>query len=184
MEFQSERLILRPWKAEDAQVLYELANDPDVGPAAGWPVHQSEEESRQIIESVLSNPLDFAICLKETSTPIGAISLMVPKLKQREGASPYDKELGFWIGKPYWGHGYVEEAANMLIDYGFEDLWLDQIWCAHYAGNSKSARAQAKIGFCFFKTEEHVLVLLLGEFRDEVINRMTREEWKALRNAK
>ncbi|UNT94297.1 GNAT family N-acetyltransferase [Allobaculum sp. Allo2] len=85
MEFQSERLILRPWKAEDAQVLYELANDPDVGPAAGWPVHQSEEESRQIIESVLSNPLDFAICLKETSTPIGAISLMVPKLKQREG---------------------------------------------------------------------------------------------------
>ena len=54
MEIRTERLILRPWKETDAVSLYEYAKDPAVGPAAGWPVHTSVENSRDIIKSVLS----------------------------------------------------------------------------------------------------------------------------------
>lgn len=46
---QTERLILRPWCEADAESLYEYAKDERVGPAAGWPVHTSVENSREII---------------------------------------------------------------------------------------------------------------------------------------
>ena len=49
MEFKTERLILRPWEESDAESLYEYAKDPLVGPIAGWPVHTSVENSREII---------------------------------------------------------------------------------------------------------------------------------------
>ena len=49
MELQTERLILRPWKESDAESCYEYAKDPQVGPEAGWPMHTSVENSREII---------------------------------------------------------------------------------------------------------------------------------------
>ena len=56
MELQTPRLLLRPWEESDAEALYELAKDPDVGPAAGWNVHKDVEESREIIRTILSAP--------------------------------------------------------------------------------------------------------------------------------
>ena len=56
MELFTERLILRPWNESDAESLYEYAKDDRVGPIAGWPVHTSVENSREIIKSVLSAP--------------------------------------------------------------------------------------------------------------------------------
>ena len=49
---ETERLILRPWEESDAETLYEYAKDPDVGPIAGWPPHQSVEESLAVIRNV------------------------------------------------------------------------------------------------------------------------------------
>ena len=49
MILETERLILRPWTEQDAEVLYSLARDPRVGPAAGWAVHTSVENSRELI---------------------------------------------------------------------------------------------------------------------------------------
>lgn len=56
MGFQTERLILHLWKKSDAESLYEYAKDPLVGPIAGWPIHTSVENSRDIIMNVLSAP--------------------------------------------------------------------------------------------------------------------------------
>ena len=52
MTLETERLILRPWKEDDAESLYKYAKTPEVGPKAGWPVHTRVETSRQIIISV------------------------------------------------------------------------------------------------------------------------------------
>ena len=52
MELKTERLILRPWQESDAESCYEYAKDPQVGPEAGWPVHTSVENSREIIREV------------------------------------------------------------------------------------------------------------------------------------
>ena len=73
MTLETERLILRPWSEDDAGELYKYAKDIDVGPMAGWPVHTSVENSREIIRTVLSAPETYAVCLKETGKPIGSI---------------------------------------------------------------------------------------------------------------
>lgn len=76
---ETERLILRPWEAKDAAELYEYAKDDRVGPIAGWPVHTSVENSREIIKNVLSKEGTYAVVLKETILPVGSIGLMTGK---------------------------------------------------------------------------------------------------------
>ena len=52
MILETKRLILRPWEERDANDLFQYASHPEVGPNAGWPVHTSVENSREIIKSV------------------------------------------------------------------------------------------------------------------------------------
>lgn len=54
MTLETERLVLRPWKEDDAESLYKYAKNPEVGPIAGWPVHTSVENSREIIKSLVN----------------------------------------------------------------------------------------------------------------------------------
>ena len=63
---ETNRLILRPWKEEDAEELYLYAKDPAIGPIAGWPTHTSVENSREIIKGVLSAAETYAVVLKQT----------------------------------------------------------------------------------------------------------------------
>ena len=53
---ETARLILRPWKEDDAESLFRYAHDPEVGPIAGWPPHTSVENSLEIIRTVFSAP--------------------------------------------------------------------------------------------------------------------------------
>ena len=55
MTLYTERLILRPWEETDAESLYEYAKDPRVGPIAGWPIHSSVENSREIIRHAFAD---------------------------------------------------------------------------------------------------------------------------------
>ncbi len=98
---ETERILLRPWRDNDAAALFKYASDPDVGPRAGWPPHKSVEESLEIIHTVFHNDTNWAIELKETGEAIGAIGyLPAPKseLPVREG----EPLVGYWVGKPYW----------------------------------------------------------------------------------
>ena len=175
---KTERLILRRWEDSDAEDLFELARDPDVGPIAGWPPHQSIEESRDVIKNVFNGKEAYAICLKTDDRAIGAIEL---KLNGRTDLTDRDDEceLGFWIGKPFWGRGLIPEAARELLRRAFEALGMRKVWCAYYDGNEKSKRAQEKLGFRYQWTTERVDVPLLGEVRKGHVNCLTKEEWEA-----
>jgi len=81
MTLETESLILRPWKEDDAESLYKYAKNPEVGPIAGWPVHTSVENSREIIKSVLAADETYAVCLREDNVAIGSIGLNDLKLK-------------------------------------------------------------------------------------------------------
>ena len=59
--FETERLILRRWNEDDAEDLYKYASDPDVGPIAGWPAHQSIDESRDVIKNVFIGKEAYAV---------------------------------------------------------------------------------------------------------------------------
>ena len=86
-------------------------------------------------------------------------------------------ELGYWLGKPFWGRGYMPEAAREIIRHGFEDLDMTTIWCGYYDGNVKSKRVQEKIGFIYHHTCDEVPVTLLNEVRVGHTNYMTKEQW-------
>ena len=174
MILQTKRLILRPWSENDAEELYKYASDPEVGPPAGWPPHTSAQNSREIIRTVLSAPETYAVCLKENGKPIGSIGLHRNDLAERDD----EYELGYWIGKPFWGQGLIPEASRELLRYAFEDLGMSRIWCGYYDGNEKSRRVQEKLGFVFHHTTEGLEVKLLNEIRTGHSNLMTKERWQ------
>ncbi len=103
---ESERIRLRPWRESDAAALFKYASDPDVGPRAGWPPHQSEEESLRIIREVFSNGHTWAMVLKETGEPIGCMGYY-PYGESNIGIGENDAELGYWIARPYWNRGFA-----------------------------------------------------------------------------
>lgn len=177
MNLETKRLIIRKWKESDAEDLYKYAKDPAVGPIAGWPPHKSIDESREIIKNVLSRKHSFAICLKRNDNAIGSIEL---KLKDNSELVTRDDEceLGYWLGKPFWGQGIMTEAAQEIIRYGFEDIGMAKIWCGYYNDNLKSKRVQDKCGFKYQWTTQNVDVPLMHEKRLGHVSCITKEEWK------
>lgn len=177
MKLETERLILRPWQDSDAKSLYEYAKDPKVGPIAGWPPHKSEEDSLRVIQNVLMVPETYAICRKEDNIAIGSISLMGPGASH-VGVKENEWEIGFWLGTPFWGRGYMPEAVKRLQKYAFEDLNCNTVWCGYYDGNTKSKRVQEKCGFIYHHTDNESEVRLLNETRVCHISCMTKEQWE------
>ena len=174
MCLETERLILRPWREDDAEELYKYASDPDVGPAAGWPVHTSVENSREIISSVLSAEGTYALVLRETGLPVGSIGIMHDK---NVPTGENEAEIGYWIGKPFWGRGLVPEAVEAALHCCFEELGCERVWCAFYEGNEKSRRVQEKCGFVFERREDNKFCALVNEYRNEIVNVLDRETW-------
>ena len=174
MTLETKRLILRPWREDDAADLHKYASDADIGPAAGWPPHTSVEHSREIIKTVLSAPETYAVCLKSDEKAIGSIGLHRNDLAENDD----EYELGYWVGKPFWGQGIIPEASREMLRYAFEDLKMRRIWCGYYDGNEKSRRVQEKLGFVYQKKTEGIELKLLGEIRTGHSNLMTYERWK------
>jgi RimJ/RimL family protein N-acetyltransferase len=176
MILETERLILRRWEIGDAEDLYTYASDPDVGPIAGWPPHRSVEESRAVIIGVLCGPQAYAICRKADNRAIGTIEL---KLNGHTDMTDRDDEceLGYWLGKPFWGQGIMPEAVREMLRHAFCDLGMNKVWCGYYDGNTKSKRVQEKVGFRYQWTTEGLDVPLMHETRTGHVNCMTMDEW-------
>ncbi len=101
---ETARLLLTPWREEDAEALYALASDPDIGPMCGWEPHRSVEDSRRIIRDVFSAPEVCAILSRESGTLLGAVGLQPPSEMFPELPATRQRELGYWLGRAYWGH--------------------------------------------------------------------------------
>ena len=176
MVLETERLILRRWEDSDAENLYKYASDPDIGPIAGWPPHKNIEESRDIIKNVLSGKEAYAICLKTDNKAIGAIELRLPG--NTDLANGEDEcELGYWLGKPFWGQGIMPEAAREMLRHAFEDCSMNKVWCGYYDGNEKSKRVQEKLCFKYQWRSEDVDVPAMTEKRVGHVNLITKEDW-------
>ena len=174
MTLQTNRLILRPWNEDDAEDLYTYACDPEVGPPAGWQPHTSVENSCEIIRSILSAPNVFAVCLRDDGKPIGSVGFHRNDLAT--GDDEY--ELGYWLGKPFWGQGIIPEASREMLRYAFEELGMNRIWCGYYDGNEKSRRVQEKLGFVYQRSTEGIEVKQMNELRIGHSSLMTRERWQ------
>lgn len=136
---ETERLYLRPWTEEDIAACHELAKDPEVGPMCGWLPHKDREETAMIVRKVLMKDDAFAIVRKEDGRLMGDITL--------KEMPDHCREFGTWLGKEFWGHGYIEEAAEALMHYGSVTLGVDTYYWNYFDGNRNSKRASEKLGF-------------------------------------
>lgn len=177
------RLVLRPWRRSDAASLYEFAKDPAVGPIAGWQPHKSEEESLIIIQNVLAGAECYAICERENDKAIGCIELM---LKGHTDMTDRDDEceLGYWLGRPFWGRGYMPEAAEEMLRHAFGDIGMTRVWCGYFDGNVKSKRVQEKLGFVYHHSCDNVPVPMMNEIRSLHANVMDKETWNKKQGGK
>lgn len=176
MLLEHTRIYLRPWKETDAPILYEYAKNPKIGLQAGWPPHNSVEESRWIICELLTTWGFYAIVEKENDQIVGAINLLIGdasnfSIEENEG------ELGFWIGEPFWGKGLAKEAIEIMLAYSFMELHLSKIWCGYFSDNRRSKQLQETCGFVYCYTLEQVHTLLL-EDKKEIVMCMTREQYE------
>ena len=158
-EITTDRLIIRQWRNSDSKDLYEYAQSELVGPRAGWKPHKSEDESKEIISKFIENNDSYAIVLKKEYKVIGGIGLHNRKpddsLKDLE-----QREIGYVLNPKYWGSEYVPEAVKALINYGFNEMNLDLIWCGHYDFNNNSKRVIKKCGFKYKFTRKENIALL------------------------
>lgn len=181
VSMETERLLLRKWCPADADSLYEYARDVAVGPIAGWRPHKSRGESLAVIRNILCGAECYAVCDKRSGRAIGSVELMLNgHTGKTEGAR--ECELGYWLGKPFWGRGYMTEAARELLRRAFEELGMEKVICGYYEGNERSRRVQEKLGFVYHYTSENSSVPLLNEIRVEYVNVLTKERWTELKS--
>lgn len=170
MRIETERLVLRPWREDDAAALYEYASDHAVGPAAGWPPHRDVEDSLHILRTVLMDDHTWAITVAPSDEPVGSIGISPGKQPEENG----EYEIGYWIGKPFWGKGYVPEAVRALLDLYFS-FGAERIWCAHAEQNDKSRRVIEKCGFHYRFSAPWVSPI--GDVRNSLYYAITAEEF-------
>lgn len=146
---ETERLLLRPFRQSDLQDLYEYASVEGVGEMAGWKHHETIEETQGILNMFIEEDKTFAIVFKETGKVIGSLGVDAYGMEDvlTEFADYQGREIGYVLGKNYWGQGLMPEAVTAVIDYLFNELDLDFLTCGYYDFNSQSKRVQDKCGF-------------------------------------
>ena len=153
IRIETERLILRAWQEGDLEDFYEYAKVDGVGQMAGWLPHKDREESRMILGFFIRDKKTFAIELKENGKVIGSLGL-----EERDGDEDvpgFGREIGYVIGKDYWGRGLTPEAVKAVIDYCFKVLDFDWLTCGHFIKNHRSRRVVEKCGFRYIKDIVH-----------------------------
>lgn len=149
---ETERILLRPWRDSDAEVLFKYASDPEVGPRAGWPPHKSIEESLDIIRTIFSSEGMWAVIWKESGEAIGSVGYL-PASSSNLKISSDECEVGYWIARPYWGRGICTEALQLVVDYCFNEKGFTTLWGDYFPSNPASGRVMEKCGFTDTGTE-------------------------------
>lgn len=157
LELETERLLLRPPVPEDAEVLAPMYADPDVmrylGDGRTLAREDTERSVHRMIEGWRADGFGlFTTVRKEDETVIGRIGLIVwnPEtwqLTRANGDGPTELEVGYTLGRPFWGLGYATEAAAAARDFALERLGARRLIALIIHGNDASENVARKLGF-------------------------------------
>jgi ribosomal-protein-alanine N-acetyltransferase len=140
---ETPRLILRRPVLEDAASIFErYARDPDVTRYLTWRPHQSIEQTKEFLRrccalSERREAFPWVIVAKGETGPIGMIDLR----PQGERA-----EIGYVLARPYWGQGYMTEAAHAVVEWVLRQPGIYRVWAVCDVENTASARVLEKVG--------------------------------------
>jgi RimJ/RimL family protein N-acetyltransferase len=145
---RTRRLVLRPLRAGDAEPLFSLFGSWNVIRMLStppWPYRREDAEAfvNHAARGGFADRTPFAITLN--GYLIGGIgSRLVQANVWQRGDGP---NLAFWLGEPYWGRGYMTEAADALVRHIFATQDDEAIYSGALADNIASLQVQTKLGF-------------------------------------
>ena len=182
-DLETDRLRLRRLRIDDASEIFLYASDRELPRYMTWDAHQTLDDTRAFLNATVdsySNPTPrewvWGIVLKETGRIIGACSIF----GQPEHARA---EIGYWIGRPFWGAGLVTEAAGAIIKLAFDQMGLNRIEARCYPENVASARVMIKNGMVYEGTLREQM-FVKGHFGDFQMYAILRREYLERREAR
>jgi ribosomal-protein-alanine N-acetyltransferase len=135
---KTERLVLRELADSDVPEIARLAGDWDIARmTARIPYPYSEALAREWMTTL--GPEEFVRVVTLEGTLIGAVGYVAGE----DGSA----EIGYWIGRPWWGAGFATEAASALVRYCFTTGGFKRLTCCHFVDNDASRRVILKLGF-------------------------------------
>lgn len=144
---ETERLILRRFKMEDAEAMYKnWASDEEVTRFLTWPPHSSIELTKDILQDWINDyknedSYNWAITIKENGDePIGSIGAV--DINERVNMV----HIGYCISKKWWNKGITSEALKALIKYFFEEVGVNRVESRHDPNNPNSGKVMMKCG--------------------------------------
>jgi RimJ/RimL family protein N-acetyltransferase len=177
---ETERLLLRPFVAEDFEALLAIHSQAEVArylysePMSEDEVHASLERKigQTAIRAEREN-LSLAVVLKETSELIGDCTLFYLSRRHQQG------EIGYVFHPDHHGRGYATEAAHLLLRLAFEELELHRVIGRLEARNTASARVLERLGM---RQEAHFVEneFVKSEWQSELVFALLAREWRAL----
>ncbi len=145
---ETDRLTLREFEISDALCVFNnWRNDEVVEQFMDWRADKSPQDTEKkvaewVAEYEKDNYYNWAIILKDTGEPIGAIGGEVNELLQ-------SIDVGYCIGQKWWGQGIASEAFKAVISYLFEQVGVNRIVAMHAPENPSSAKVMKKCGLVY-----------------------------------
>lgn len=146
---ETKRLLLRPFRVSDAENMYKnWASDEEVVKFLTWPPHESAKATRALLvlweeESKAPGTYQWCIELKSIGEAIGSIGAV--HIFEHINAV----EVGYCIGKNFWGQGIMTEALTAIRDYFFAEVEVGRLEARHDTKNPGSGKVMEKCGFTF-----------------------------------
>jgi [ribosomal protein S5]-alanine N-acetyltransferase len=179
---ETERLLLREFRAADEPDIHAYACDPEVVRLMIWGPN-TPEMTRTYLEGVLEAQqrwprpeVGLAVELTSERRVIGSIGLRIKDARNRTA------DIGYVLHRAYWGQGYMVEAARAVLDAGFRAVGLHRVWATCDPRNRASYRVMEKLGM---RREAHFRkdVMEKGEWRDSYLYAILSEEWPGARSS-
>ena len=170
------RLILRALGMKDVPRLLALFRDPEVSRYLSRDMSKlTVKDERKFIRRTrkgfeAGSDLHWGICEKDTGALIGGIGVSGIHRGHQSAMA------GFWLGREYWGRGYMTEALGAVLSHCFNEMKLNRVWAGHFAGNPASGRVQQKCGLRYEGTHRQQFCRE-GRFMDSLTYAILREDF-------
>lgn len=174
-EIEAERLRLRKFKPSDLEVMHAVTSDAEVARHMNWQAHESIGRTAEVLGGILGeydtgDCFRWAIALREGDRFIGLMNL--------KPVFQHDRvNVGYWIGRPWWGQGYMTEALTAIIRLCFERLGVNRVEADHYTDNPASGRVMEKAGMTYEGTLEQYCLGKDGKYHGCRMYSITRDNY-------
>lgn len=177
-KIETSRLTLRKPQCDDIDAISNLANNPAIANMLSRMPHPyGKQDAADFVKKVTDPAFEncaYVITLTSTGELIGCCSI-----QKKDGRE--QKEIGYWLGEPYWSNGYATEAAHALVDMAFQNKEIEALVGSCKIGNYASRRILQKCGFQFLSTGINHCLAENSQVPIEIY-RLERTIWASLRN--